>query len=97
LLHVLPALHEGYASLQTLRESSTRDSLVADTIQRLWDLKHIRYTTDWKVLEEDARYSRQLGWMSMSPALRGNEVEIQRRLKKKTVTILGVGGGGFPI
>ncbi|MGA7411551.1 MAG: ThiF family adenylyltransferase, partial [Bryobacteraceae bacterium] len=94
LLDVLPALREGSASLQALRDASMCDSAVVETIQRLWNLRHLRYTTDWKVLEGDMRYSRQLGWLSMNAALRGNEADVLQQLKSKTVTILGVGGLG---
>jgi molybdopterin/thiamine biosynthesis adenylyltransferase len=94
LLDVLAELRKGSVTIEQLQQSGRYDAGVGDTIQRLWGLRHLRYTSDWEPIEGNARYSRQLGWLSMNAGVRGSEAAILDRLKAKTITILGVGGVG---
>jgi molybdopterin/thiamine biosynthesis adenylyltransferase/Zn-dependent protease len=94
LFDALPTLREGSATLRELRQADFWSPHVEQTIQRLWHDRHLRYSCDWEVAEENVRYSRQLGWFSMNTAARGKEAEVLDRLRKASVTILGVGGLG---
>jgi molybdopterin/thiamine biosynthesis adenylyltransferase/Zn-dependent protease len=94
IFDVLPLLRDGSFTLQKLSESTHWTPQAEQIIQRLWHERHLRYTTDWAVPEENVRYTRQLGWFSMNRQVRGKEGEVQKRLRDASVTILGVGGLG---
>lgn len=94
LFEAIPRLRDGRATLQELRQTDFWSAQVEGVIQRLWHDKHLRYSEDWSVSDENLRYSRQLGWMSMNPHVRGKETEALARIRKASVTILGVGGLG---
>ncbi len=94
IFDVLPLLRDGSFTLQKLTESAHWTPQAEQIFQRLWHDRHLRYTTDWAVPEENVRYTRQLGWFSMNRQVRGKEGEVQKRLRDASVTILGVGGLG---
>lgn len=91
---LLPNLRRGITlrELEEMREGW--DTQTETIFQRLWQLKQVRYSTDWDIQEDEKRYSRQLGWLSFNIAARGAEKAVLSRLKTKSVAILGVGGVG---
>jgi molybdopterin/thiamine biosynthesis adenylyltransferase/Zn-dependent protease len=89
----VPSLRRG-TTLRDLQEMSGWNAEAESVIQRLWHLKHLRYSAEWEISAEDQRYSRQLGWFSLSSVVRGAEDAALSRLKSKSVTVLGVGGVG---
>jgi len=93
LFDIVPTLRSG-VTLHELEKDQAYDSDVEQLIQRLWHLKHLRYDSEWKITEENLRYGRQLGWLSMNANARGRETGTLSRLQHKSVTILGVGGMG---
>jgi molybdopterin/thiamine biosynthesis adenylyltransferase len=94
IFDTLPLLRKGSSSLQQLMQSELWTPQVEQIVQRLWHERHLRYTSEWDVPEENTRYARQLGWFSMNRQARGKEGEVQKRLRDASVTILGVGGLG---
>jgi molybdopterin/thiamine biosynthesis adenylyltransferase len=70
------------------------DSQTEGVLQELWHKKYLRYSAEWEVAEEEERYARTLGWLSLNVKVRGSERSVLARLKGKSVTILGVGGVG---
>jgi molybdopterin/thiamine biosynthesis adenylyltransferase len=90
----LPMLRAGSTTLQQLKQSDLWSPAVEQAIQRLWHDRHLRYTSEWELAEENVRYSRQLGWLSMNTKVRGKEAEVLARLRQSSVTVLGVGGLG---
>jgi molybdopterin/thiamine biosynthesis adenylyltransferase/Zn-dependent protease len=94
IFDVLPLLRDGSFTLQKLRQSPLWTAQTEQIVQRLWHDRHLRYTSDWGVPEENVRYTRQLGWFSMNRHVRGKEGEVQKRLRDASVTVLGVGGLG---
>ncbi len=91
---LLPNLRQG-TTLRELEEMrGGLDSQTESIFQRLWQLKQLRYSTEWEIQEDEKRYSRQLGWLSFNIEARGAERSVLSRLKTKSVTILGVGGVG---
>ncbi len=94
LTSLLPSLRSGVRlnSVSTSGKALQRDT--EEAIQRLWHLKHLRYSSEWSPAETQDRYSRQFGWLSMNSAVKGSELFTMERLRKKRITILGVGGVG---
>ena len=90
----LPMLRSGSATLHELKQSDVWNPEVEQAIQRLWHDRHVRYSTEWELAEENVRYSRQLGWLSMNSKARGKESEVLSKLRNSSVTVLGVGGLG---
>ena len=95
IFDLVPVLRRG-TSLKEMADAAggALDSQLEHILQRLWHLKHLRYASEWEIGDDEIRYSRQLGWLSMNPAARGRESEVLSRLQKKSVAILGVGGVG---
>jgi molybdopterin/thiamine biosynthesis adenylyltransferase/Zn-dependent protease len=90
----LPRLRDGATTLEDLQQSDLWSPQLEGALQRLWHDRHLRYSSDWDLSEDDDRYSRQLGWFSMNSAARGKETQVQARLRNASVTVLGVGGLG---
>lgn len=94
MLALLPSLRKGITLRELEDVQGGLDSQTEQAFQRLWQVKHLRYRTDWELSEEETRYSRQLGWLSFNTASCGSESAVLARLKKKSIAILGVGGVG---
>lgn len=89
----IPRLREGF-TLDALKQSELWNASTERALQRLWHDKHLRYASEWEIADEDLRYGRQFGWLSMNATVRGKEADVLARLRKASVTILGVGGLG---
>jgi molybdopterin/thiamine biosynthesis adenylyltransferase/Zn-dependent protease len=89
----IPRLREGF-TIDELKKSDLWSANVERALQRLWHEKHLRYASDWEIADEDVRYGRQFGWLSMNAKVRGKEAEVLARLRSASVAILGVGGLG---
>lgn len=92
---VLPLLRKG-TTLRALQEAlgGEIDPASRDAIARLWYARHLRDSAEWDASGDDERYSRQLGWMSFNPTVRGSEKAALARLRSASVTVLGAGGVG---
>jgi molybdopterin/thiamine biosynthesis adenylyltransferase/Zn-dependent protease len=94
MLDLLPQLRKGTTLRELENIQGGLDSQTEQAFQRLWQTKHLRYSTDWELKEGEARYSRQLGWLSFNSAACGSESAVLSKLKTKSIAILGVGGVG---
>jgi molybdopterin/thiamine biosynthesis adenylyltransferase len=94
MLDLLPSLRKGITLRELEEMQGGLDSQTEQAFQRLWQAKHLRYSSEWEITEAETRYSRQLGWLSFNTAACGAESSVLARLKSKSVVILGVGGVG---
>lgn len=94
LVSLLPKLRHACTLEDIENGHGSLDSQTKAILYRLWQLKHLRYSSEWEIEEEYSRYSRQLGWFTFNMAARGMEKQVLSNLMDKTVVVLGVGGVG---